>query len=95
MSADGNQIICRKCQESISQDNETCPNCGTSLRGTVGYAIGIVFGGILIGAAVLNLSELLAYGVIGLVIAATSAYFIYEKRQRISEAAQQTQQFEG
>lgn len=95
MSADGNQIICRKCGQNISLDNSNCPNCGTSIRGTLPYAVGIVFGVILMGAALLNLSSLLVYGIVGLIIAVTSGYFIYEKRQRIEEASEQTQTFEG
>lgn len=95
MSADRNQIICRKCRESVSLDNSNCPNCGASLRGVIPYVGGILFGIILMGATVLNIDQLLVYGVIGLIVAATSAYFLYERRQRIAEADAQSGTFEG
>lgn len=95
MSSSENQIICRKCKESISQDNSSCPNCGTSLRGTLPYVVGIAFGVVLVVTALLNLDSLLAYGVVGLLMAASSGYMLYEKRQRIAEAAAESQTFQG
>ena len=95
MSADGNRILCRKCGESISLYNASCPNCGKSIRGTLPYVAGVLLGIVLIGAAALNPGSLLVYGVVGLIVAATSAHFIYEKRQRIAEAGEQAQTFEG
>lgn len=95
MSADGNRIVCRKCGESISLDNSNCPNCGTSIRSPIPYAIAIAFGVVLIGAAAMNLDDLLAYGVVGLIVVVTGGYFIYERRQRIAEASAETQTFEG
>lgn len=95
MSSSENQIVCRKCKESISQDNSSCPNCGTSIRGTVPYVIGIVFGVVLVVTALLNVDSLLAYGVLGLVIAGSCGYMLYEKRQRIAEAAAESRTFQG
>lgn len=100
MSSDGNRIICRQCRESISLDNESCPNCGKSIRRTGPYVVGVVLGGILALAGVYsvispNVSGLLVYGVLGLLVAGSSAYMIYEKRQRIREASIGSQGFEG
>lgn len=95
MSADGNRIICRKCRENISLDNSNCPNCGKSIRGTAPYALGIILGLLLAGAALFNYQDLLAYGIVGLLVAVTSGYFIYEKRQRMEEASTESQAFQG
>lgn len=102
MSADGNRIICRKCQESISLDNESCPNCGTGIRRTLPYAVGLVLGVLLVGAGAVDIVSpdnkgLVIYGVLGLFVAASSGYMIYEKRQRIAEAASDagSEMFEG
>lgn len=95
MSSNGNKILCRTCNDSISLDNSACPNCGTTLRGTIPYAVGAVLGTLLVLAAVLNVSELLVYGLLGLFIAATSGYILYERRERIAEAEQETSTFDG
>lgn len=95
MSSSENQIICRKCKESISQDNSSCPNCGTGIRGNLPYIVGVVLGVVLIGTALFNLDSLLAYGVLGLLVAGSSGYMLYEKRQRIAEAAAESRTFSG
>lgn len=95
MSTNGNRIVCRKCQESISLDNDSCPNCGASVRGTLPYVVGIVLGLVLVGAAIVNISDLLAYGVVGLFVAGSAGYLLYEKRQRVEQAGGESRTFEG
>ncbi|WP_207592660.1 hypothetical protein [Halomontanus rarus] len=82
------QIVCRNCKETIAVENGSCPHCGTSLRGAVPYYIAIALGVLLIVATVLNPGDLMAFGVIGVLVAAIGGFFIYEKRQRLEQASQ-------
>ncbi|MFC7141553.1 hypothetical protein ACFQMA_17155 [Halosimplex aquaticum] len=85
MSADGNKILCRRCRETFPIDAESCPNCGRDVRSNTPYYVGAAIGAVLVLSAVLTVGELLAYGVLGAVIAVSCGYMIYQKRQRIVE----------
>lgn len=63
----------------------SCPHCGATIRGQA-YWVAVVFGVLLMGATVLNPSQLLAFGVLGLLLAGGAGYLIYEQRQRIQQA---------
>lgn len=89
MSAKGQQIVCRKCNETISTDGGHCPRCGTSIRNNAAYLVGVLLGVVLVGAAVFAPGSLLIYGVLGAVVALSSGYLLYEKRQRIEQASGQ------
>lgn len=88
MSADGNKIVCRRCNETFPIDSESCPNCGKETRSNTPYIIGAVLGLLLVISAVLSAGELLAYGVLGAIVTASCAYMIYRKRSRIVEEGQ-------
>lgn len=88
MSLSGQRIVCRNCKETISTEEGNCPHCGASIRSNWAYIAGIVFGLLLMGATVFNPGDLLFYGVIGLLIAGSAAYLLYEKRQRIHRATE-------
>lgn len=88
MSANETRIVCRNCNETIAVENESCPHCGTSLRGRIPYYAAIVLGIVLVGAAILSPGDLLAFGAIGVVVAAIGGFFIYERRQRMDRASQ-------
>lgn len=47
-----------------------------------------LFGAVVAGASLLNLSRLWVFGLIGLVLALTAAYLVYDKRQRIQAATE-------
>ncbi|WP_436922930.1 hypothetical protein [Halosimplex amylolyticum] len=85
MSADGNKIVCRRCRETFPIDAESCPNCGKDVRSNTPYYVGAALGLVLVLSAVLSMGELLAYGVLGAVVAVSSGYMVYRKRQRIVE----------
>jgi len=82
-----NLIVCRGCGETIPVADGNCSHCGQSIRGNTPYAVAVVIGVLLVAAAALNLQDLLAFGVIGFLIAAGAGYVLYEKRQRIKEAS--------
>lgn len=82
----GQQIVCRKCNETISTDVGHCPQCGTSIRTNAAYIVGVLIGIVLVGAAAFAPGSLLIYGVIGALVALSSGYLLYEKRQRIEQA---------
>lgn len=91
MSSSEKQITCRGCGEAIPADSDNCHHCGTSVRGNTGAILALVVGGILFIASIANLvvngdTDLLLFGLVGLLVAAIGGYVVYEKRQRISEA---------
>lgn len=86
MSGSGKQIVCRKCKTTISTEAGSCPQCGTSIRNDIAYFAGIALGVIMMGATLFAPSDLLVFGVVGLLIAAGSGYLVYEKRKRIQQA---------
>lgn len=88
MSAEGQLIVCRRCNEAISLEQGSCPHCGTTIRGTVTYVVAILFGVVLAAASLFNVAELLAFGVLGVFVAATAGYMFYNKRQRIRKASE-------
>lgn len=83
MSHNGNKIICRQCKAEIPIDADSCPECGKETRSDTPFLIGAALGLLLAVAAVFNPGDLLAYGVLGVLVAASSGYMIYRKRQRI------------
>ena len=87
MSAEGQLIVCRRCNEAISLEQGSCPHCGTSIRGTVTYIGAILFGVVLAAASLFNPAELLAFGVLGVLVAGSAGYLFYNKRQRIEQAS--------
>jgi hypothetical protein len=95
MSGNEKRIICRHCRETISVEAGNCPHCGTSIRGNLGPAAGILVGLLLVAAAALNLSELLVFGLVGLALVAVGGYILYDKRQRINEATSEAQAVSG
>lgn len=90
MSSQGQLIVCRRCNETIRQEEGSCPHCGTSIRGNIAYIAAIVFGIVLASVTIFNPSELFVFGVLGLGIAGTAGYLYYSKRQRIQQASQQS-----
>jgi uncharacterized paraquat-inducible protein A len=87
MSGRGERIVCRNCKEKIAVEDENCPHCGTSIRSDTAYIVAIVFGVVLLGAALFDPGNLLAYGAFGLLVAVVAGYVLYEKRQRIRQAS--------
>lgn len=88
MSARGERIVCRNCKETIAIEDEHCPHCGTSIRSNLPYIVAILFGFVLAVSALFDPGNLLAYGVLGLLVAVGAGYVLYEKRQRIDEAGE-------
>ncbi|MFB6119955.1 MAG: hypothetical protein ABEJ68_02425 [Halobacteriaceae archaeon] len=88
MSSDGSSIVCRRCGETIPLEAGSCPHCGKDIRNITGPAVAIVLGLILVGSAILGGSQLYVFGAVGLVMAASGGYILYDRRQRIQEAAQ-------
>jgi uncharacterized paraquat-inducible protein A len=87
--ANDSLIVCRRCGETISRDAGHCPHCGQSIRGTTPYVVVALFGLVVAGASVFDPGQLLAYGIVGLLVAVGSGYVVYEQRQRIKEAGEQ------
>jgi len=85
---DSSSIVCRQCGEVIPLDAGHCPHCGQSIRGLLWPSIGIVLGLAVVVATLVNPSDLLIFGLLGTVVAATSGYLIYDRRQRIQRAAE-------
>lgn len=90
MSSDSQLIICRRCHEAIPTEEGSCPHCGAGIRSTVAFGSAVVFGLLLIGASLLNLESLLAFGILGLLVAVGSGYLLYDKRQRVQRASEET-----
>lgn len=86
MSDEGQLIICRKCKETIVMDEGTCHHCGTNVRGDIPYIAAILFGLSLVVITPFNPSELLFFGIFGLIVVILAGYLFYEKRQRIKMA---------
>lgn len=91
MSTSDTQIVCRNCKETIGTETGSCPQCGTEIRGNLPYAVGIGVGLLLIVAAILRPGDLLAFGVLGAVVAAGAGFFLYDKRQRIEQATERNE----
>ena len=88
MSQEGSSIVCRRCGETIPLEAGSCPHCGKDIRNVTGPAVAIVLGLILVGSAVIGGSSLYFFGAIGLVMAASGGYILYDRRQRIQEASE-------
>jgi ribosomal protein L37E len=87
MSGEESRILCRRCNETIRVEDESCPTCGKSIRSTTYLAAGFAFGVVVAAASLTNPGELAFFGVIGLAIAATTGYLLYNKRQRKQRAS--------
>lgn len=87
MSGEESKIRCRRCNDTIRLEDESCPNCGTSIRSTTALAVGLAFGLLLAVASVTNPGELAIFGVFGLVVAVMTGYLLFNKRQRKQQAA--------
>lgn len=90
MSSGEQQIVCRRCQETIPADAGNCPHCGASIRGYGGPVAAIIFG-LIVGVAG-AVGGLWFYAGIGLIVLLVGAYLIYDKRGRIQEAQEQQTQ---
>lgn len=88
MSSGESKILCRRCTEPIRIEDESCPNCGKSVRSTTALAAGLVLGLIVAGASLSDPGDLAFFGVLGLAIAGTTGYLLYNKRQRRKQAAE-------
>lgn len=88
MSSEGQLIVCRRCNETIPLEEDSCPHCGTTIRGNGPYIGAMLFGIVLVGASLLRLGELLAFTLLGALIVAIAGYLFYNKRQRIQKASQ-------
>ena len=84
MSQVEQQIKCRRCQQVIPATSDACPNCGASIRSTGYLLVGAALGLVLVIAAAFNLSQLWPFGLLGLFLAGTCGYLIYDKRQRMT-----------
>jgi hypothetical protein len=87
------EIVCRRCREVFPADVDSCPQCGTSVRGNTGAIAGLVVGGLLVVFALADFAlnsatRLIPFGILGLLIAGSGYYVIYDKRQRIEQAAE-------
>lgn len=87
MSSEESKILCRRCDEVIRVEDESCPNCGKSIRSTSSLAAGFALGLVVAAASLSNPSELAIFGVFGLAIAGTTGYLLYNKRRRERQAA--------
>lgn len=88
MSGEESRILCRRCNEAIRVEDDSCPNCGKSIRSTTALGAGFVLGLIVAAASLSNPGELAIFGVIGLVLAGTTGYLWYNKRQRKERASE-------
>ena len=88
MSQDGSSIVCRRCGETIPLEGGSCPHCGKDIRKITGPAIAIFLGALLVGSAILGGSSLYVFGAVGLVMAASGGYILYDRRTRMQEAAE-------
>jgi len=86
MSAGDQQIICRRCGETISRNVDSCPHCGASIRSRRGPIVTLVIGLLIAGSTLVRLGELWPYALIGLVVAFGGGYFLYDRRRRIRDA---------
>jgi|GEM_PF-2102751 len=91
MSQRGTEIVCRRCQETISVEEGDCPHCGASVRNSRTLLAVAVFGVLVTGTSLFRISELWFFGVFGVAIVAVSGYLLYDRRQRIDQAAEQVQ----
>lgn len=91
MSTTGDEIICRRCQETISRKSGGCPNCGASIRSTTSLVAAVILGVLLAVASVFSLSRLWFLGAIGVLLVAVGGYLLYDKRRRVREAGEATQ----
>lgn len=90
MSSESQLIICRRCHEAIPTENGSCPHCGAGIRSTVAFGSAVMFGVLLIGATIFSPGTLYAFGILGLLVAASAGYLLYDKRQRIQRAEEKT-----
>lgn len=86
MSTRDRQIICRRCNEAISRDVDSCPHCGADIRRRRGPIAAIVIGLLIAGATVFDIGELWPYTALGLIVAFGGAYFLYDQWHRIRDA---------
>lgn len=88
MSGNESKLLCRRCEEPIRVEDESCPNCGKSVRNGTYLAAGLVLGMVLAAASLSNPAELAVFGVFGLLLSVTTGYLLYDKRQRKAQAAE-------
>lgn len=80
-------IVCRRCREEIPVGGGNCPHCGESIRSKWSLVAVLLFGLVLMVVSLFALSELLFFGVIGLLSAAVAGYLLSDRRTRIQEAS--------
>jgi len=83
MSGREEQIRCRKCNDSISLDNSSCPHCGTGIRSRVSLIVAIVIGAVIALSSLLNIGDLWFFGILGAAIAFGAGGLLYNREQRI------------
>lgn len=76
-------IRCRKCNETISLDNSSCPHCGTSIRSRVALLAVAVIGVVVVVASLLSIAELWLFGLVGTVVALGSGALLYDRQERV------------
>jgi len=86
MSDSERAIVCRRCREDVPLASGSCPHCGASIRRSGPLVAVGLFGFVLAVASLFALSELLFFGVVGLLCVAITGYLLYDKRRRIREA---------
>jgi uncharacterized membrane protein len=92
MSSGEQKIVCRRCNEVIPIESENCPECGASIRSN-GVLISVIAIGCLVaGVSLFQPGELLLFGVVGLAVAATAGFILYNKRKRMREVIEDHQE---
>lgn len=86
MSNGERAIVCRRCRESVPVTGGSCPHCGASIRRTWPLVAISLVGVVLVVTSVFAPSELLFFGVVGLLSVAIAGYLLYDKRNRMEEA---------
>ncbi len=77
------EIRCRQCREHVPLQSGHCPHCGAAIRSRTRSFAAIAFGAVVAAASATDPGRLWFYGAIGLALAATGAYFLYDRQRRI------------
>lgn len=88
MSDSERAIVCRRCREEAPVAGGDCPHCGASIRRRGPLVVVLLLGLVLAVASLFALSDLLFFGVVGLLGAAIAGYLLYDRRKRMREAGE-------